>query len=111
MCRAREGAPYVAKKFAFDESRHQGPTIHGDEGLGAIWSREVQRLGHQFLAGAALTENQDGMRALAGLGDNSVEFFHFGRSPDDIAEALARLEGLAENAIFRLQLQVPGDAF
>jgi hypothetical protein len=59
-------------------------------------------LGHEFLARPALTQNQHRMRALSRLGDNAVKLFHLRRAPDDIAKALARLNGFAQHAVLGL---------
>ena len=51
------------------------------------------------------------MNAVGGLGDNAIELFHLRGAANDAAEALLRLDLLAQKAIFGLQLQVAGHAF
>ena len=84
---------------------HERSAIDGNERLVAEDARKVDGLGDQFLARAAFAENEHGMRALSGFGDDAVELFHIGRAPDEVAEALARLDGLAQDAVLRSSIR------
>jgi hypothetical protein len=70
----------------------------------------MNRARHHFLSGAAFSENQHGMGAVRGFGDDAVELLHLGSAADEAAVALLGLQFLAQNAVFGLQLEVVGDA-
>ncbi len=72
---AGEGAPDVAEELAFEDVLAQSGTVQGDERLVAARAVVVDRLGDEFLAGAALAGDQDGGRGrgdLAEPGDDGV---------------------------------------
>ena len=100
----------VAEQFALNQRGHERAAIDGDERLVVEWSGVMNGARHHFLAGAALAENQHGMRTVGGFGDDAVELFHLGGAADDAAIALLGLELLAQHAVFAFQLEVVGDA-
>ena len=51
---------FVAEQFVVEQVLVQGGAVHGHERLGPPRAVGVQRLGGEFLAGAALAEDQDG---------------------------------------------------
>src|SRR3972149_2832006 len=56
---AREGAFLVAEELAFLEGLGNGPAVDHHEGAGFPGAVEVERLGHQLLAGPALPLDED----------------------------------------------------
>jgi len=56
---AGEGAPLVSKEFVGDKLRREGPAVEGDKGATGPMAALVEGTGDQFLAGAALTQDED----------------------------------------------------
>ena len=62
----------ITEQFAFDQGRHQRSAIHRNERPVAQRPRMVNRARNQFLAGAALAQDQHRMCARRSLGDDAV---------------------------------------
>jgi hypothetical protein len=106
---AGESALHVTEEFAFDQRGDQRPAVYRDERLVAEGTGVVNGSCNHLLAGAAFPEDQHRVNAVGGLGDDAIELFHFGGATDDAAESLFGLHFLAQQAVFRLQLQVAGN--
>src|SRR5581483_5474982 len=57
--RAGEGAPLVAKEFAFDKAHGNGAAVHLDEGPALRGTETMEGTGHQFFSGARLAFDED----------------------------------------------------
>ncbi|OPZ05947.1 MAG: hypothetical protein BWZ08_02381 [candidate division BRC1 bacterium ADurb.BinA292] len=97
---AGEGPLLVAEEFAFEDRLGEGGAVDLDEGLVGAEAVVVDRVGDQFLAGAALAADQDGGVALADLGDEVVDVLHDVGVADDVGRAEAILEFLLEALVF-----------
>jgi hypothetical protein len=84
---ASERALHVAEELRFDERGHQRRTVHGGEGALLADSRVMNAFSHQFLARAALTQDQDGIFVLADLFDHFVDALHLCGDADHSAKA------------------------
>lgn len=100
MLRAREGAFHVTEQLGFDQRGYQGGAVHGSKRLVVARPGEMNGARHEFLAGAAFPENQDGIVVLTYLFDQPVHLLHPGRSADQPAKSRARSKLLAQDAIF-----------
>src|SRR5688572_22505078 len=67
---------------------------------------EMQRARHQFLAGAALAEHQNGAVGVGHALHQSENLLHIGRGSDDLVELIFILELLAQVDVFRNGLVV-----
>ena len=57
---AGERARLIAKQLALDKSRWKGGCVHENHRFPATHAEQVERVRDQFLAGAALTNQEDG---------------------------------------------------
>jgi hypothetical protein len=74
--RAREAAALVAEQLAFDHGRRDRSAVHGDERLLAAAAQGVDRLGHDFLAGARLPGEEDAGLGAGHAADQVVHLLH-----------------------------------
>ena len=58
--RSGKSALFVPEEFALQQLRGERRAVHGHKPGAFARTEHVQRLGHQFLAGAALALDQDG---------------------------------------------------
>src|SRR5271169_3006262 len=107
---AGERAFDIAEQLALDQRGHERAAVDGDERLVVERPGVVNRARHHFLAGAALSQNQDRVGTVGGFGDDAVELLHFRGTADDAAIALLGLELLAQHTVFSFQLEVIGYA-
>ena len=101
----------MPEQFAFNQGGHQRSAVDGNEWFVAKRAGGVNGLGDHFFPGAALAQNQHGMRALSCLGDDPVKLLHLGRVPDDVGEPLARPDSLAAQPTLGLEPQMSADPF
>src|SRR5579863_400781 len=64
---------------------------------------------HLF-ASATLAQNQDGMRAAGGFGNDAIELLHLGGAPDIKTITLPRLKFLAQHPVLSLEFEMVGNA-
>ena len=85
---AGERALFVAEQFAFEQIARDGGAVDRDEGLVPARRIVMDRLCHQFLAGAALAEYQDRRLSVDYLADDFVNALHARAGADDIDAGL-----------------------
>jgi hypothetical protein len=107
---AGKGAFDVPEELAFDELGHERAAVDGDVRAVFDWAGKMDGAGDHFLAGAAFSQDEDGMVAAGGLGDDAVEAFHFRRLADDGAEACFGPHTGALEAAFAFLFQMTGHA-
>ncbi len=97
---AGEGAFFVAEEFAFQEGLGNGGAIDAHiVGLVAA-AQAVQGAGHQLLAGAAFSEDQDpGFRGGHGLNE-LAQLAHLGAFADDLVQAVGLAGARAQAGVF-----------
>ncbi len=105
---SREGALLVAKQFGLDELARDRRHVDGDERPGPPLSVVVQRVRHQFLAGARFPGDQHGEVGLHQPRQQTVDFLHRGRPADQGDVDLLRLARCCRGAVLRLR-QRPAD--
>ena len=91
-----KGALHVAEQFALDQRGHQRTAVDREERFLRVGSVGVDGARHQLLAGAALAQHQNGMRALGHLGEDAVELLHLHRAADHGAQPLGKPQTLAK---------------
>src|SRR6185295_9007191 len=102
--RAGEGTALVAEQLALEDVAGNGAAVDGQEAFVTAGARPVQRVGHQFLAGAAVADDEH-----AGAGGSHQphlleEVLHGRRAADDALEAVALVEHLAQGRDLLLEL-------
>ena len=84
----------MPEQLALDQLAGDGRHVDGDERPALALAKVVQRLGHQFLAGAGLAGDQDGEVGVHQSRDDAVDLLHRRRAADD-RQLLLRQIGLA----------------
>ena len=107
---AGEGAFDIAEQFALNQRGDERAAVDGNKRLVVERSGVMNGARDHFLAGTAFSEDQHGMGAVGGLGDDAVKLLHLGSAADDAAVPLLGFELLAQHAVFGFQLEVIGDA-
>ena len=87
---AGEGALDIAEKLALDQGGHEGPAVHRQKRFFRVGPEAVNGARHQFLAGAALSENQDRVIGVRNLGEDAVKLFHLRRAANHLAHSFLR---------------------
>jgi hypothetical protein len=90
----------VAEELGFDERGREGGTVDRDEGAVATPAPTMERVGEQSLAGAGLTEEQDGRVRRRDLLDPSEDLAEPRARPDDLVEPARLANLLAEVGCF-----------
>ncbi len=93
---AGERAALVAEELALENVRRDRAAVDRQEALVAPRAREVQRVGDQLLAGAALADDEDGRLGRRDQAHLLEEDFHLRRAADDALEAETLVELLVE---------------
>ncbi len=101
---AGEGAFFVAEEFALEQVFGDGAAVDGDEGVLPPLAVVMDRLGDQFLAGAAFAGHQDVDPAAGDFLDEVVDPLHRLAFADQTAEGVTLAEFLLE------RLRSPGAA-
>ena len=78
----------MAEDLAFQQVARDGAAVERDEGLAGPWARLVDRLGGEFLAGAALAGDEDIGPAGGDALDGAVDRLHGRRAADEAEEAV-----------------------
>src|ERR1700693_5371482 len=103
---AGERAFDIAKELAFDQCGHERAAVDGDEGFVVERSGVMNGARDHFLASTALPENQHGVGAIGGFGDDAVELLHLRSAANDATIALLGLELFPQHAVFGFQLEM-----
>ena len=77
----------VAEQLALEQRLRDRRAVLGQDDLALARPVEVDRPGHQFLAGAALALDQHGQVAVGDLLDQVEDLLHRRRAAHDVAEA------------------------
>ena len=85
---AGEGAFFMAEQLALQQLPRYGGAVDGDEGLVPARRIIMDCLCDQFLAGAALAQDQNGRGVVDHLADGLVDALHGGAGADDIDAGL-----------------------
>jgi hypothetical protein len=86
---SRKRALFMTEKFAFQERFRQRSAVYLDQGTFFPRTVGVNGVGHQFLSGAALTQDENG-----GLGGrNHAQCVEYLQDPGAVPYHLAGLEG------------------
>jgi hypothetical protein len=83
--RAREGAAHVSEQLAFDEAFGQRRAVDGHEGPVLPAALQVDGAGDEFLARAALSEDQDGALGWRDLGHQLEDALHLRCRSQDVS--------------------------
>ena len=100
----REGAADVPEKLALQQRLGDRRAVLGDERPRTPGSIEMERSGHELLAGAALSLDQDREARLGGPFQQLEDLLHRAAAPQQVAERIAVLRGLSQQVVFRAQL-------
>ncbi len=111
VLRAGEGALDMPEQLGFDQRGHQRGAIHRSKRALFAGSRKMHAPGHQFLAGAALPQNQNRILMQAHFLDDFINALHALGDADQAAEARPGAQLFSQQLIFLLQLHGPGGAF
>src|SRR5262245_61289850 len=90
----------MAEQFGLEEVFREGAAVDGDEGGELAEAVEVQRLGDEFLAGAALAEDQNRAVGIRDALDHAEDGLHFRGAADDLTELIFFLELFTEVNVF-----------
>ena len=88
--RAGEGPLFVAEKLIGHQLFAEGPAIEGNKGMPAATAGAVQRLGHQFLAGAGLPLNEHVAAERRDLTDGLEYLLHGRGAANDPGKAIGK---------------------
>ncbi len=80
------------------------------KGLAGVGAVEVDGARDELLAGAALAQDQDGVRGVGDLGEDAVELLHSRRAADQVAQAATGAQVLAQSAGFGIEDAALGGA-
>ena len=100
MLRAGERAFDVAEQFGFDQRGNQRGAVHRGERFILARPGKMNRARHQFLARAALSQDQDRIIMLRHFLDQLVDALHPRRDADESAETRPAVQLLAQQAVF-----------
>ena len=103
LFRIRKGALFVAKQLRFEQVFRDGCTIDRDERAPCSWTRIVDGSGQQFLAGPALSRNQDRRIRYGNVSRQSLHRGELRRCTDDLVESELFAEALAQAEVFESQ--------
>ena len=107
----REGAFFVAKQFAFQQLGTERGTVNDDElRLGAA-AEIVDRMGDEFLAGAAFSLHQHGGAGGSDLRDGLEDALHRDGLPEDTVEGITIFDLTFQRGVFQLQLAAAESTF
>jgi len=81
-----KGSFFIAEQLAFDQRGDERSAVDGDEGAAGHGSAEVQRAGHQFLAGSAFAGNQDRGARVFEAGNHAQDVLNAGGIANDAVE-------------------------
>src|SRR5262249_20345132 len=101
VARARECALLVAEELALDQRGRERGTVDRDERSGSAAALRMKGAREQLLAGAGLSQEQDGRGGIGNLADLSQRRPESSRLADDLAEVI----GLDD---LRLEVEVLG---
>ena len=76
----------MAEELRFEQVLRQGGAIDWHKGGELAPAVEVQRSCHQLFARAAFAQDQDRAVSVRHAFDEFLDFLHFGRAADDLAE-------------------------
>src|SRR5713101_6740049 len=105
--RSGEGTPFVAEEFRLDERFWQRRAVDGDAGSVGATAGIVDRLGHQFLARAALAGQEHGGLLRSHLRGPLERLEQAGGLAEDPAEPVLLAEGATQPLNTPLELLRP----
>ena len=100
MLRSGERSLDVAEQFGFDQRGNQRGTVHRGKRLILPRPGKMNRARHQFLAGAALSQDQDRIVVLRDFLDQLVHALHAGRHAHESAKTGPALQLFAQQPVF-----------
>ena len=89
---ARIGSLFMPKQLVLDQGVRNGSTIHGHEGLVPPWAKLMNRTRKYFLAGTALTGEQNGSIGRGHPLNGLTDCLDGGAVPYDLGNAVCSLE-------------------
>jgi len=103
---AREGALFMTEQFTLQKIFRDRAAINGNQWVVPAGAVEMDRLGHQFLARAALAVNQNGTVRVGDLLDRTEHFLHAVAVTQQLSQIVLLLQVVPEMDILCFKLGI-----